>query len=117
MSGCYRCGLPEGSESRLCETCFSLRFNRGDPIIVNQQDQPAQGFEFTPTMKRWLLSSGAAIYIAVVGLGVLVQGERIELHRNKMHADLVRYGGNDFPVDHDTELAFLAGPLGDSGID
>jgi hypothetical protein len=117
MSGCYRCGLPEGSESRLCETCFSHRFNHGEPVVPCEADQPAEGPEFTPMMKRWLLSGGAAIYIGVIGLGLLVQGERIEIRRNAYQPDLLRYGANEFPVDHRAEVAFLAGPLGDSGME
>ena len=113
MSGCYRCGLPEGSESRLCETCFSRRFNHGAPIVVSEQELPADGPEITPNMRRWLLSSGAAIYIGIVGLGVMVQGDKAEIRRNAYQPDIIQVGGNEFPVTHDTQMAFLAGPLGD----
>jgi hypothetical protein len=117
MSGCYRCGLPEGSESRLCETCFSHRFNHGEPVLSGEGDQAAEGPEFTPSAKRWLLSGGAAIYIGVVGLGLLVQGERLELRRNAHQPDILRYGANEFPVEHRTEVVFLAGPLGDKAVE
>jgi hypothetical protein len=113
MSGCYRCGLPDGSDSRLCETCFNHRFNHGEPVAPCQSDLPADGIEFTSTTKRWLLSGGVAFYVAVVGLGLLVQAARIEVRRNAYQPDLLRYGANEFPVEHETEVAFLAGPLGD----
>jgi|GEM_PF-6921830 len=113
MSGCYRCGLSEGSESRLCETCFSHRFNRGEPVVVNVSEEAPQGPELTTNMKRWLLSSGAALYIGVVGFGVAVQGEKAEVRKNAFQPDVIQVGGNEFPVNHDTQLAFLAGPLGD----
>lgn len=113
MAGCYRCGLPEGSESRLCETCFSHRFNHGEPVVISEADQPAEGPELSPHMRRWLLSGGAAIYIGIIGLGVVVQGERLELRRNAYQPDILRYGANEYPVKRLTEVAFLAGPLGD----
>ena len=117
MSGCYRCGLPEGSESRLCETCFSHRFNRGEPVVLSDANEPVEGPEFSPRMKRWLLSGGAAIYIGVIGLGLLVQGERIELRQHAFQPDILRFGGNEFPVMHDSEMSFLAGPLGESTVE
>lgn len=117
MSGCYRCGLPEGSDSRLCETCFSHRFNHGDPLLSGDVDPTPVGPEFTPTMRRWLLSGGAAIYIGVVGLGLLAQSDRIEMQRNAFQPDLIRQGGNEFSVDHRIEFAFLAGPLGDTHVE
>ncbi len=117
MAGCYRCGLPEGSESRLCETCFNHRFNHGEPVIPYESDKPAEGPEFTPGMKRWLFSGGVVIYLVVVSVGVLVQGERLELRRSAPQRDLLSFGANDFPVQHETELAFLSGPLGDVGAD
>jgi hypothetical protein len=115
MSGCYRCGLPDGSDSRLCETCFNHRFNHGEPVVPCQSELPAEGIEFTPTIKRWLLSGGVAFYVGVVGLGLLVQEARIEVRRNAYQPDLMRYGANEFPVEHETKVSFLAGPLGDVG--
>jgi hypothetical protein len=117
MSGCYRCGLPEGSDARLCETCFSHRFNHGEVVVPYESDQSAEGPEFTPCMKRWLLSSGVVLYLAVVSVGLLVQGERLELRRNVPQRDFLSFGANDFPVQHETELAFLSGPLGDRAIE
>jgi hypothetical protein len=64
-------------------------------------------------MKRWLLSGGAAIYVGVIGLGLLAQGNRIDLQRNAHQPDVMRFGANEFSVDRQTELTFLAGPLGD----
>jgi hypothetical protein len=117
MAGCYRCGLPEGSEARLCETCFSHRFNHGEPVVLSDSDKPVEGPEFTPCMKRWLLSGGVVFYLAVISVGVLVQGERLELRRNAPEREFLSFGANEFPVQHDTELAFLSGPLGDRGVE
>lgn len=113
MAGCYRCGLPEGNEARLCETCFNHRFNHGEPIVPCEVDLPPEGPEFTPCMKRWLLSSGLVIYLGVVGFGMMVQGERLEFRKNSSHSDLLSFGANDFPVQYETKLSFLSGPLGD----
>jgi hypothetical protein len=69
-------------------------------------------------MQRWILSSGAVAYLAVVSFGIVVQGQRAQLQQTNveevsMQRDLVAVGGNDFPVRHRQEFGFLAGPAGD----
>jgi len=97
----------------LCETCFNHRFNNGDPVLPCEADLPAEGIEFTPTVKRWLLSSGVAFYLGIVGFGVIVQTSNIELRRNAHQPDIMRFGANEFPIERETKVVFLAGPLGD----
>lgn len=70
--GCYRCGLSEGSDDRLCETCYRSRFHKGRDVIDLPPGVPLEGLEFTPTMRTFLLSSGAALYVGLVGLVVAV---------------------------------------------
>jgi hypothetical protein len=70
--GCYRCGLSEGSDQRLCETCYRARFHKGRDVIDLPPGVPLEGLEFTPTMRTFLLSSGAALYVGLVGFVVAV---------------------------------------------
>jgi hypothetical protein len=74
MSGCYRCGLPEGSESRLCETCYRSRFHRG--LLVTDEPCPdsAGAIELTPRAQAIVLSSGALAYIGIVSFVVTCFG-------------------------------------------
>lgn len=66
--GCYRCGLSEGSADRLCETCYRMRFHKGRDVIDLPPGVPLEGLEFSPAMRTFLLSSGAALYVGFVGL-------------------------------------------------
>ncbi len=74
MSGCYRCGLPEGSESRLCETCYRGRFHRG--LLVADEPCPENGgaIELTPRSQAIVLSGGALAYIGIVSFVVTCFG-------------------------------------------
>lgn len=60
-----------------------------------------------------MLSSGAVLYIGVLSFGMLVQGERTEARQIQSRSSLVRVGGNNYPVQHDRQFGFLAGPLGE----
>lgn len=71
-SGCYRCGLSEGSSDRLCETCYRMRFHKGRDVVDLPPGVPLEGLEFSPKMRTFLLSSGAAFYVGLVGLFVAV---------------------------------------------
>jgi hypothetical protein len=71
-SGCYRCGLSEGSSDRLCETCYRLRFHKGRDVIDLPAGVEPEGLEFSPTMKTFILSSGAVLYASLVSLVVAV---------------------------------------------
>jgi len=70
MSGCYRCGLSEGSDDRLCETCFRLRFHRGRDVVDLPPGVQPEGLEFSPRVKTIVLSGGAALYLSFLGLFV-----------------------------------------------
>ncbi len=74
MSGCYRCGLSEGSESRLCETCYRSRFHRG--LLVTDEPCPdSEGaIELTPRAQAIVLSGGALAYIGIVSFVVTCFG-------------------------------------------
>jgi hypothetical protein len=112
MAGCYKCGLPDGSAERLCETCFARRFDCCGSI-PESSDLPATGFEITPRLQRWLLSSGAVLYIGVVSLGIVVQAERAEARDTSITREFLKLGGNDNPVIHSKEFGFIAGPSGE----
>jgi len=70
--GCYRCGLPEGSDNRLCETCYRMRFHQGRDVVDLPPGVPLEGLEFSPNMRTFLLSSGAVLYATFVGLVIAV---------------------------------------------
>ena len=74
MSGCYRCGLSEGSESRLCETCYRSRFHRG--LLVRDEPCPESegAIELTPRTQAIVLSGGALAYIGIVSFVVTCFG-------------------------------------------
>ena len=71
-SGCYRCGLSEGSADRLCETCYRMRFHKGRDVVDLPPGVAPEGLEFSPTMKKFLLSSGAVLYASLICLVVAV---------------------------------------------
>jgi hypothetical protein len=68
MSGCYRCGLSEGSDTRLCETCYRMRFHHGRDVLDLPVGVSPEGLEFSPRMKTVILSSSAVLYIGFLGL-------------------------------------------------
>lgn len=67
MSGCYRCGLSEGSEERLCETCYRLRFHQGRDVIDLPPGEEPEGLEFSPKTRTIILSSSAMLYASFLG--------------------------------------------------
>lgn len=71
-SGCYRCGLSEGSADRLCETCYRMRFHKGRDVIDLPPGVVPEGLEFSPIMKTFLLGSGAVLYASLICLVVAV---------------------------------------------
>lgn len=71
-SGCYRCGLSEGSADRLCETCYRMSFHKGRDVIDLPDGVAPEGLEFSPTMRTVLLSSGAVLYASLICLVVAV---------------------------------------------
>lgn len=69
MSGCYRCGLPEGSDCRLCETCYRNRFHRG--LLVMDAAPPhapsdGEGLELSARVQTIVLGGGALAYIGII---------------------------------------------------
>lgn len=110
MSGCYRCGLPDGSEERLCETCFARRFQCGKLSLEPYAATQATGIEISPRVQRWLLSGGAVLYISVLSLGIVIQGERVELRQARIESEYVRAGANDYPVIHQHDFGYIGGP-------
>ena len=67
MSGCYRCGLSEGSEGRLCETCYRLRFHQGRDVIDLPPGVQPEGLEFSSKTRTLILSSSAMLYVSFLG--------------------------------------------------
>jgi hypothetical protein len=113
MSGCYRCGLPEGSETRLCDTCRSYRLPCAPLMDIVDPECVPTGVELTPRMQRYILSGGALLYLGIVGLGIVIQSARIEQRDFNPKGDFVTSGGVADPVSHDTEFGFVAGPRGE----
>lgn len=72
MSGCYRCGMPDGSDSRLCEMCFCTRFHRQRDVIEIAAGTEVEGLEFSPSMKKILLGSGAMLYVSLLTLFIAI---------------------------------------------
>ena len=62
MSGCYRCGLSEGSESRLCETCYRSRFHRGLLVVDDSGPVAEDAIELSPRAQTIVLGGGALVY-------------------------------------------------------
>jgi hypothetical protein len=110
MSGCYQCGLSDGSEERLCETCFARRFQCDKLALEPYSTTPATGVEMSPRIQRWVFSSGAVLYIALVSLGIAVQAQRIEARRSDVESEYVRVGGNEYPVLYEHEFGQIAVP-------
>ena len=71
-SGCYRCGLPDGDEVRLCETCYRMRFHKGRDVVDLPPGVPLEGLEFSPRMRVALLSLGGFLYVALLGFFIAV---------------------------------------------
>ena len=112
MSGCYKCGLPDGTDDRLCETCFTRRFECGRLSLDPFAATPATGFEISPRLQRWLLSSGAFLYIVVLSLGMAVQDGRVEARSANPSKEFLRLDGNQYPVHHSNEFSGISGPQG-----
>jgi NMD protein affecting ribosome stability and mRNA decay len=117
MSGCYRCGLSDGSEERLCETCFARRFQCGKLTLEPFSATPATGIEMSPRIQRWVISSGAVLYIGLVSLGISVQTQRIDARQASAESEYVRVGGNEYPVRYEHEFGYIAGPRASSPTD
>ena len=77
-----------------------------------EPSEPAEGIELTPRVQRWVLSSGALLYLGVVSLGILVQEQRAALRQDTEYAQFIQLGGNEYPVVHQREFGALSGPMG-----
>ena len=62
--------MSEGSDTRLCETCFRMRYHRGRDVVDLPPGTPLEGLEFSPKVRTALLGSGAMLYMSFVGLFV-----------------------------------------------
>jgi hypothetical protein len=74
MSGCYRCGLPEGSDSRLCETCYRCRFHRGLLVVDAPSNVAGDTLELSPRAQTIVLGGGALVYVGIVSFVVTCFG-------------------------------------------
>jgi hypothetical protein len=77
-----------------------------------EPSEPAEGIELTPRIQRWVLSSGALIYLGVLSLGILVQEHRAAVRRDTEYAQFIQLGGNEYPVVHQRDFGSLSGPMG-----
>jgi hypothetical protein len=98
MSGCYRCGLSEGSEHRLCETCYRLRFHSGRDVVDLPPGVEPEGLEFSPKTRTLLLSSSAMLYVSFLGFvlafhhqtqGRTYGDSRLEYYHGAQHHSVV----------------------------
>lgn len=110
MSGCYQCGLPEGTDQRLCETCYRRRFHRGLLVVDTVVTEPPQGMELTPQARRWVLGGSAFIYVSVLGLALLIQARQPTLTARDVQRDFVRSEVGYFPVEHDRRFGPMIAP-------
>ena len=117
MSGCYRCGISDGSATKLCETCRSHRLPGLPNMDIVDSAAEATGIELSPRAQRWVLSGGALLYFGILGLGLLVQATKIDLRINPPGGDILRFGGNEYPVNHENEFGFIAGPSGELNVE
>ena len=95
MAGCYRCGMSEGSDTRLCETCFRMRYHRGRDVVDLPPGTPLEGLEFSPKVRTALLSSGAMLYMSFVGLFVAMHYQ--DYARTHGDARIEYFTGGDQP--------------------
>lgn len=110
MSGCYQCGLPEGTDQRLCETCYRRRFHRGLLVTDTVPNQCPQGIEFTPRIQRWVLGGSAFIYVSVLGLALVIQAKQQGLTASDVQRDFVRSQIGYFPVEHERSFGPVVAP-------
>jgi hypothetical protein len=108
MSGCYQCGLPEGSDVRLCETCYRNRFYRALIVVEPACAEDCPCMEISPRMQRWVLSSGAVLCIGILGLALLVQGAQPEMSSAALQKEFVRSDSGYVSVNHQIHFGSLA---------
>ncbi len=68
MSGCYQCGLADGSETKLCETCYRMRFHQELFVTCEAPQEPVEGIEWSPTAQRFILGGSALLYLSLIAL-------------------------------------------------
>jgi hypothetical protein len=68
MGGCYQCGLADGSETKLCETCHRKRFHQELFVMYEAPEEPVQGMEWSPRTQRFILGGGALFYLSLIAL-------------------------------------------------
>lgn len=99
MSGCYRCGLPEGSDSRLCETCYRNAFH-ASPVLCSEDGNATPGIELSSNCQKVLLGGGVAVYLFVLAVGISTR-QAVIAEQNMLAArsDYI-VSERQFPVKH-----------------
>lgn len=103
MSGCYQCGLADGSETKLCETCHRKRFHQELFVTYEAPEEPVQGVEWTPRTQRFILGGSALLYLSLIALFGFITVKTGELPLS-MSAD----GKYEFYVGGDSVTPVLA---------
>jgi hypothetical protein len=106
MSGCYRCGLSEGSSDRLCETCYSMRFHRGLEVVAAPSGQEVAGIDLSSRGQGAVVAGGALVYAVVVGFFAVTMGRpvvskeqtRFEIILDKEAVQVVEHSRSFGPV-------------------
>jgi hypothetical protein len=110
MSGCYQCGLSEGSETRLCETCYRNRFYRDLVVAQPAREDDSPCVEISPRMQHWLVSGGAALCVGILGLTLLAQSHSGHLSASALQKEFVRTESGYVPVSHERHFGVLSAP-------
>jgi hypothetical protein len=107
MAGCYQCGLPEGSDVRLCETCYRNRFHREMVVVDTSCEEECSCIEISPRVQRWMVSGGAALCVGILGLAVLVQSQPSHVSPSALEKEFIRNDAGYVAVSHERELGAL----------
>jgi hypothetical protein len=111
MSGCYQCGLAEGSETRLCETCYRNRFYRELVVVQPASGEDCPSIDMSPRVQCWVLSGGAVLCVGILGLMLLVQGHSSGLSTSALQKEFVRTESGYVPVSHERHFGVLSPPV------
>ena len=110
MSGCYQCGLPEGSENRLCETCYRNRFYRDLVVVQPACDENCPCVDMSPRAQRWVLSGGAVLCVGLLGLTLFFERHSPGLSASAPQSEFVQSNSGYVPVSHERHFGVLSAP-------